>query len=218
MPISHEVIYQSLYVQGRGALRHELTACLRTGRALLVPRARSRGMRAGDGDFDAAAALRYAANVYAGVNSWGAGISAVPDALADTAFVARSIQDRREFLVQHRLDKTANAAAYPRSQRVEPTLSLKQAVDLAAFGVIRLHGVVSSRRVNSGHSVVQFNRRLRHLLFPPNPRRDRAQRRRGVRRGDPRERLEKVAAIGVQSLADNTAAQLTGQLQAAPLQ
>ncbi len=43
MRISHEAIYQSLYVQGRGALRRELTACLRTGRALRVPRARARG-------------------------------------------------------------------------------------------------------------------------------------------------------------------------------
>ena len=43
MRISHEAIYQSPYVQGRGALRRELTACLRTGRALRVPRARSRG-------------------------------------------------------------------------------------------------------------------------------------------------------------------------------
>jgi len=43
MRISHEAIYQSLYVQGRGALRRELSACLRTGRALRVPRARSRG-------------------------------------------------------------------------------------------------------------------------------------------------------------------------------
>ena len=43
MRISHEAIYQSLYVQGRGALRRELTACLRTGRALRVPRVRSRG-------------------------------------------------------------------------------------------------------------------------------------------------------------------------------
>jgi IS30 family transposase len=43
MRISHEAIYQSLYVQGRGALRRELTACLRTGRALRMPRARSRG-------------------------------------------------------------------------------------------------------------------------------------------------------------------------------
>jgi IS30 family transposase len=41
MRISHEAIYQALYVQGRGALRRELTACLRTGRALRVPRARS---------------------------------------------------------------------------------------------------------------------------------------------------------------------------------
>ena len=43
MRVSHEAIYQALYVQGRGALRRELTACLRTGRALRVPRARSRG-------------------------------------------------------------------------------------------------------------------------------------------------------------------------------
>ena len=43
MRISHEAIYQALYVQGRGALRREFVACLRTGRALRVPRARSRG-------------------------------------------------------------------------------------------------------------------------------------------------------------------------------
>src|SRR5215208_6748360 len=43
MRISHEAIDHALYVQGRGALRRELTACLRTGRALRVPRARSRG-------------------------------------------------------------------------------------------------------------------------------------------------------------------------------
>jgi IS30 family transposase len=43
MRISHEAIYQSLYVQGRGALKRELVACLRTGRALRVPRARTRG-------------------------------------------------------------------------------------------------------------------------------------------------------------------------------
>tara|TARA_R100000900_G_scaffold2448_1_gene4107 strand:+ start:709 stop:1896 length:1188 start_codon:yes stop_codon:yes gene_type:complete len=41
MRISHEAIYQALYIQGRGALRRELSACLRTGRALRVPRARS---------------------------------------------------------------------------------------------------------------------------------------------------------------------------------
>jgi len=52
MRISHEAIYQALYVQGRGALRRELTACLRTGRALRVPRARSR--RAGKGFVDPA--------------------------------------------------------------------------------------------------------------------------------------------------------------------
>ena len=42
MRVSHEAIYQALYVQGRGALRRELVACLRTGRALRVPRPRSR--------------------------------------------------------------------------------------------------------------------------------------------------------------------------------
>src|SRR3954468_2404809 len=42
MRISHEAIYQALYVQGRGALRRELTACLRTGRALRMPRVRTR--------------------------------------------------------------------------------------------------------------------------------------------------------------------------------
>ena len=42
MRVSHEAIYQALYVQGRGALRRELVTCLRTGRALRVPRARGR--------------------------------------------------------------------------------------------------------------------------------------------------------------------------------
>lgn len=40
MRISHEAIYQALYIQSRGALVRELTACLRTGRPLRVPRAR----------------------------------------------------------------------------------------------------------------------------------------------------------------------------------
>jgi len=43
MRVSPETIYQALYVQGRGALRRDLAACLRTGRALRVPRARTRG-------------------------------------------------------------------------------------------------------------------------------------------------------------------------------
>ncbi len=42
MRISHEAIYQSLYIEGRGALKRELVACLRTGRALHEPQARSR--------------------------------------------------------------------------------------------------------------------------------------------------------------------------------
>jgi IS30 family transposase len=43
MRISHEAISQSLFVQGRGALKRELVTCLRTGRALRVPRARAKG-------------------------------------------------------------------------------------------------------------------------------------------------------------------------------
>lgn len=40
MNVSHETIYQSIYVQGRGALRKELAACLRTGRARRRPHGR----------------------------------------------------------------------------------------------------------------------------------------------------------------------------------
>jgi transposase, IS30 family len=41
MWVSTETIYQSLYVQSRGALRRELTKCLRTGRSLRQPGRRS---------------------------------------------------------------------------------------------------------------------------------------------------------------------------------
>jgi IS30 family transposase len=41
MRISHEAIYQALFIEGRGALKRELVACLRTGRALRVPRGRT---------------------------------------------------------------------------------------------------------------------------------------------------------------------------------
>ena len=40
MRVSHETIYKTLYVQGRGELRRELARCLRTGRAKRVPHGR----------------------------------------------------------------------------------------------------------------------------------------------------------------------------------
>jgi len=45
MRVSHQTIYQSLFVQGRGALRQELTRCLRSGRA----QRRARGRVPGSG-------------------------------------------------------------------------------------------------------------------------------------------------------------------------
>jgi IS30 family transposase len=38
MRVSHETIYRSLYIQGKGSLARDLTACLRTGRKLRKPR------------------------------------------------------------------------------------------------------------------------------------------------------------------------------------
>jgi IS30 family transposase len=43
MRVSHETIYMSLFVQGRGALRQELHQCLRSGRAMRRAKARTKG-------------------------------------------------------------------------------------------------------------------------------------------------------------------------------
>lgn len=45
MRVSHETIYKSIYVQGRGELRKELAACLRTGRAQRHPQGRKTRVR-----------------------------------------------------------------------------------------------------------------------------------------------------------------------------
>jgi transposase, IS30 family len=41
MRVSHETVYKSLFIQGRGELRRELTRCLRTGRNKRKPRGRT---------------------------------------------------------------------------------------------------------------------------------------------------------------------------------
>src|SRR5205085_10062064 len=46
MRVSAETIYQALFVQGRGGLRRELTACLRTGRTVRKPRGHAQKPRA----------------------------------------------------------------------------------------------------------------------------------------------------------------------------
>ena len=43
--MSHETIYQSLFIQGKGALRKELSRCLRTGRAVRRPQGRPASTR-----------------------------------------------------------------------------------------------------------------------------------------------------------------------------
>ena len=43
MQVSHETIYQSLFVQSRGALRKELHTCLRSGRAMRRAKAYTKG-------------------------------------------------------------------------------------------------------------------------------------------------------------------------------
>jgi len=48
MWVSHETIYESIYIQGRGALRRELARCLRTGRALRRPQRQADARRSRD--------------------------------------------------------------------------------------------------------------------------------------------------------------------------
>ncbi len=45
MQVSHETIYQSLFIQGKGALRKELWRCLRTGRATRRPQGRPKSTK-----------------------------------------------------------------------------------------------------------------------------------------------------------------------------
>ena len=52
LQVSTETIYQSLYVQSRGALKHELTRCLRTGRAVRRPSPESRSTQEPDPEHD----------------------------------------------------------------------------------------------------------------------------------------------------------------------
>jgi IS30 family transposase len=47
MRVSHETIYKTLFVQARGALRKELTTCLRSGRAQRRPRLRTEQAKRG---------------------------------------------------------------------------------------------------------------------------------------------------------------------------
>jgi transposase, IS30 family len=47
MRVSHETIYKTLFIQARGALRKELTACLRTGRSQRRPHMRTEQSGAG---------------------------------------------------------------------------------------------------------------------------------------------------------------------------
>jgi len=45
MRVSHETVYQSLFIQGKGALRKELWRCLRTGRATRRPQGRPKSTK-----------------------------------------------------------------------------------------------------------------------------------------------------------------------------
>jgi hypothetical protein len=67
MRVSHETIYRSLYVQARGALRKELTTCLRTGRTQRCSHKRTEHSGTGrDGKIGRLGALENPVNVARG--------------------------------------------------------------------------------------------------------------------------------------------------------
>src|SRR5690242_8065110 len=83
-------------------------------------------------------------------------------ALALAPLIAAPAQRRRQLLLQHRLDKVADAPPNARLDRVKPGFTAKQDLPVRRPRAICLHDVVSSRRANAGLWLPILNRRLRH--------------------------------------------------------